>query len=161
MSSKREHDAYGMAAGALTAVLHTALTGQRPTLLDVIAAGVGGGIGGLVGSRVPDVIEPATSSWHRSTAHSVAATGAVAYAGVAHVAPLAARLHGAADAAPDPLSRALARVGPLSVAGLFHSWKRGLRLFGVKSSHQPLFVISLFGLLSRCGYFNMLAAFAI
>jgi hypothetical protein len=117
MSSKREHDAYGIAAGALAAVLHRALTGKKLTLVDVIAAGVGGGIGGLVGSCVPDVIEPATSSWHRSTAHSVAATGAVAYAGVAHVAPLAARLHGAADAAPDPLFRALARVGAGAVVG--------------------------------------------
>ena len=117
MSSKREHDAYGVAAGALAAVIHTALTGRNITLLDVVAAGVGGGLGGLAGSCMPDLIEPATSSWHRSTAHSAVATGAVAYAGVAHVARLAGQLHGAADLAQEGLSRVLARLSAGAVVG--------------------------------------------
>src|SRR5262245_29269949 len=31
---------------------------------------VGGGVGGYIGGRLPDVLEPATSSWHRDFCHS-------------------------------------------------------------------------------------------
>jgi hypothetical protein len=37
----------------------------------------GGALGGLVGGMLPDVLEPAVSSWHRGPAHSYAAGGGV------------------------------------------------------------------------------------
>lgn len=38
---------------------------------------IGGAIGGYVGGKLPDWIEPAVSPWHRSTAHSGAVGGGV------------------------------------------------------------------------------------
>src|SRR5260370_38458797 len=43
--------------------------GNEPPHQRVVEA-VGGGVGGLVGSLLPDLLEPAISSWHRSVAHS-------------------------------------------------------------------------------------------
>jgi membrane-bound metal-dependent hydrolase YbcI (DUF457 family) len=34
---------------------------------------LGGAVGGAVGGALPDILEPAIHSWHRSTAHSLAA----------------------------------------------------------------------------------------
>jgi membrane-bound metal-dependent hydrolase YbcI (DUF457 family) len=31
---------------------------------------IGGGVGGYIGGRLPDVLEPPTSSWHRDLCHS-------------------------------------------------------------------------------------------
>lgn len=118
MSSSKEHDAYGAFAGGLVAVLHAAMTGQNLTVLDLVAAGLGGALGGQVGSRIPDGLEPPTSSWHRSTAHSVAASGGVAYAGAQYGGPVAARMHAAADVASDQPSRFLARFAAGAVVGV-------------------------------------------
>jgi len=37
----------------------------------------GGALGGYVGGLLPDVLEPAISSWHRDVAHSCAAGGGI------------------------------------------------------------------------------------
>jgi hypothetical protein len=37
----------------------------------------GGAVGGWPGSKLPDIFEPAISSWHRSTFHSLTAGGAI------------------------------------------------------------------------------------
>jgi membrane-bound metal-dependent hydrolase YbcI (DUF457 family) len=36
---------------------------------------IGGALGGSLGARLPDYLEPATSSWHRGPAHSWVAIG--------------------------------------------------------------------------------------
>jgi hypothetical protein len=117
MSSLKEHDEFGAATGAVVAILHAALSQRDLSFWDFVAAGLGGAVRGQVGSRIPDGLEPPTSSWHRSTAHSVAASGAVAYAGVRSVAPLAARMHANAKSAQDQLSRLLARFAAGAVVG--------------------------------------------
>jgi membrane-bound metal-dependent hydrolase YbcI (DUF457 family) len=42
---------------------------------------LGGAIGGALGAQIPDLLEPALHSWHRSTAHSFAAGASIAAAG--------------------------------------------------------------------------------
>lgn len=110
MSSLAEHDAHGVALGVLAGVLDAlASSTRRLSLAELIAAGVGGAMGGKVGSRIPDTLEPATSSWHRSTAHSLAATSCVAYAGLTRTRTFSSRLHQTADTATDDAEQLLAR----------------------------------------------------
>lgn len=65
------HTFVGAGAGLFTA-LYRART-QEP--LHQLAEGVGGGLAGCLGGKLPDIIEPPTSSWHRGPFHSVAALG--------------------------------------------------------------------------------------
>lgn len=98
MSCRKEHDAYGGVAGVV-ATLAFALT--RPTRVepvDLAAQLVGGYLSGRhLGSPLPDVFEPATSSHHRSTMHSVAVTGLVAYGGATQVVEVAETLRRSAE----------------------------------------------------------------
>jgi hypothetical protein len=66
MPCERTHREVGTLAGALAA-LHNA-NAQAPG--DQLLELVGGGLGGRLGGCMPDVLEPAISSWHRGTAHS-------------------------------------------------------------------------------------------
>jgi hypothetical protein len=67
MANGRTHLKAGITTGVATA-LYTArdLTGWA-----FVTEVVGGGAGGAVGGLLPDLIEPAIHSWHRSTAHSL------------------------------------------------------------------------------------------
>ena len=78
MANLAEHDALGVLAGCTFALLLAAKGSQQGDALDVLFEAMGGAVGGKLGSRLPDVLEPPTSSWHRSTAHSLVATGTVA-----------------------------------------------------------------------------------
>jgi len=64
-----------------TAFVHAAQTIVfalcSPVLSTVWLKRQAAGLGGVYGGRLPDVLEPATSSWHRSLAHSGAAGGAI------------------------------------------------------------------------------------
>ncbi|MGH9515394.1 MAG: hypothetical protein ACRD3P_06915 [Terriglobales bacterium] len=53
---------------------------------NLIAEMIGGTVGGKGGGLLPDILEPAISSWHRETAHC--ATTAVAVAGAARTVVL-------------------------------------------------------------------------
>jgi hypothetical protein len=50
---------------------------SRQTGAAFIGEIVGGGVGGAAGGLLPDLIEPAIHSWHRSTAHGAAAATAL------------------------------------------------------------------------------------
>jgi len=71
MASRRAHVAVGIPSGVVAGVY--AARQQKHDWL--ITESVGGGMGGYVGALLPDVLEPAVSSWHRSTCHSWAAVG--------------------------------------------------------------------------------------
>lgn len=81
----------------------------------------GGGAGGFVGGWVPDLLEPAVSSWHRSICHSVAAGGVVLSLGqklveLGQACRENAAMCGAIPLVPDPQTGVLvpARIDPLS-----------------------------------------------
>lgn len=76
MPGYETHKAVGSAVG----MMYSAYEAKDQTPLNLIAEVIGGTLGGKAGGVLPDVIEPAISSWHRSTAHSATAAGAVAYA---------------------------------------------------------------------------------
>lgn len=67
LPGRRVHTSVGAVVGGLTAAARTPV---RPPAIP-IAEMVGGAIGGYWGGRLPDLIEPATSPWHRGPAHSV------------------------------------------------------------------------------------------
>lgn len=95
MSNLAEHDEVGTLMGGLVALVLAARASQPGEGLDVLVQTLGGLVGGKLGSRLPDVIEPPTSSWHRSTAHSLAVTTAVGTVGVAKCDALAQQLRSA------------------------------------------------------------------
>jgi len=83
MSSRDMHVLFGTIAGAAVA----GLVAHDQQLHHVVIEVMGGALGGWVGAQVPDWVEPAIHSYHRSTFHSVAtATASVG----------AARRHGGA-----------------------------------------------------------------
>lgn len=73
MADRKTHRRAGRVSGAVYAA-HRAKSQNGGNL--VIEA-AGGALGGDVGALVADFLEPGVSSWHRGTAHSCAAGGAI------------------------------------------------------------------------------------
>jgi hypothetical protein len=73
MANRRTHRRVGRIAGAV----YAANRAKSQTVGQCITESVGGVLGGDIGALVADWLEPATSSWHRGTAHSCAAGGVV------------------------------------------------------------------------------------
>jgi hypothetical protein len=73
MANRTTHRRVGRAAGAVYAA-HRA---KDQKVGHFITESIGGVIGGDIGALAADWLEPAVSSWHRGTAHSCAAGGAV------------------------------------------------------------------------------------
>ncbi|NRD45958.1 metal-dependent hydrolase [Corallococcus exiguus] len=95
MSSRKTHDFVGgLSGGAYAAVRIPA--GQAP--LNNIAEILGGIVGGLAGSHLPDVIEPAIHSHHRSTFHSITVAGGVGTLGLSKATDIAQWCRTQADA---------------------------------------------------------------
>lgn len=69
MADGKTHDQFGGALGALLALLRS--NAEKDAPMAVVMRMLGGYLGGRVGAKIPDWLEPAVSSWHRSTAHSV------------------------------------------------------------------------------------------
>jgi hypothetical protein len=76
MPGYETHKYVGMAAG----MGYSAFQAKEQTPLNLVAEMVGGSVAGSVGGRLPDIIEPGTSSWHRSVAHSGTAAAALTVA---------------------------------------------------------------------------------
>lgn len=75
MPNRPVHDAVGLVAGGSFAF---ATSAGEPSLHRVIET-IAGSFGGLVGSRMPDLLEPASlGPNHRQVAHSVVALGGLA-----------------------------------------------------------------------------------
>lgn len=75
MPSRQTHVKIGVLGGCAFAAYRSCEQDLPNMLLETI----GGGFGGYVGSRLPDIIEPALWPGHRQFAHSVAAGSSVAY----------------------------------------------------------------------------------
>lgn len=73
MPDSATHKVVGTAAGALFANYRAKEQTPENSILEV----VGGALGGYVGGALPDILEPAISSWHRGVAHSYASGAAV------------------------------------------------------------------------------------
>lgn len=71
MARRRTHIAAGMVSGAVMA----AYAGRREVGPHRVIEVVGGALGGALGAVVPDLLEPAINSWHRSLAHSYITAG--------------------------------------------------------------------------------------
>jgi hypothetical protein len=70
MPCRKAHSSAGLFAGAG----YSAFQAKEQGPLGLCAETVGGALGGYLGGQLPDVLEPAIHSWHRSIAHS-GATG--------------------------------------------------------------------------------------
>ena len=73
MPNSKTHKYVSITAGLGSA----AFSAKEQSGTDFLIEVIGGGIGGWLTGNLPDVLEPATSSYHRSTAHSVSVSGAI------------------------------------------------------------------------------------
>jgi len=73
MPDGKTHKMIGAGAGAVYAGYRAKGQSDRDWWVEVF----GGAVGGYVGGQLPDALEPATSPWHRDTAHSCAAGGSI------------------------------------------------------------------------------------
>ncbi len=64
-------------AGAVSGALYAGYRAKNQAPMGLFVETLGGAVGGMIGGALPDVLEPAVSSWHRSTAHSCAAGGVI------------------------------------------------------------------------------------
>jgi membrane-bound metal-dependent hydrolase YbcI (DUF457 family) len=67
MADGKTHVIWGTGAGVVTAF---ATATRQDTVLDSMLLALAGGGGGALGSRIPDIFEPALHSHHRDIAHS-------------------------------------------------------------------------------------------
>jgi uncharacterized membrane protein YeaQ/YmgE (transglycosylase-associated protein family) len=82
VANRKTHVSAGIVCGA-AAALYMAREQQGGAFVGEV---LGGSLGGFVGALLPDKFEPPIHSWHRSTAHSVAAAGAIASTAMQSVA---------------------------------------------------------------------------
>jgi membrane-bound metal-dependent hydrolase YbcI (DUF457 family) len=75
MADRRTHIVGGVATG----VGYSAFQAKEQSTPNLVTEMVGGAAGGYVGALLPDFLEPALSSWHRSAAHSCTAGAAIVY----------------------------------------------------------------------------------
>jgi hypothetical protein len=73
MSDGKTHRLVGAGTGAVFAGFRAKEQKDHHWLAEV----AGGALGGYVGGLLPDVLEPAISSWHRDVAHSYTAGGGI------------------------------------------------------------------------------------
>lgn len=93
MSDGRFHRKVGTAVGAGAAAYCAREQSTGHALIEI----VGGAIGGNLGARMPDVIDPPTSPRHRSIGHGVVPVGAAGSAALSSLANMQAELRAEAD----------------------------------------------------------------
>jgi hypothetical protein len=64
-------------AGALSGAMYAGYRARNQAPIDQLVETLAGAVGGSIAGVLPDVLEPAVSSWHRSTGHSCAAGVAI------------------------------------------------------------------------------------
>src|SRR5262245_16853789 len=74
MPRRQAHQVISAVVGAVFALAEAKSAGVEDPFLEVVA----GALSGWLIGALPDVLEPATSSWHRAGAHSLATGGLVA-----------------------------------------------------------------------------------
>ena len=136
MSCRDEHDTCGVIAGLAAACVNALADGRAPTVGELC----GGGLAGLVGSRIPDWLEPPSSPRHRGPWHSVTFSGV----GSAVVVPKAVALQRAAfaraetRASDDPAEAFLLNVLGGAATGLVAGHLSHLVLDGGTPAGLPL-----------------------
>jgi hypothetical protein len=73
MSDGKTHRLVGAGTGAVFAGFRAKQQKNHHWWAEV----AGGALGGYIGGQLPDLLEPAISSWHRDVAHSCTAGGAI------------------------------------------------------------------------------------
>src|SRR5262245_40660008 len=108
MPNGKVHKIIGTGAGVATSLC---FTNGQPGWDRTIQA-VGAGLGGYVGAKLPDIIEPATSPRHRQFAHSAVCNESIAAVGYANVETfhqnvqsLAERIRQEITASQDPVTK--------------------------------------------------------
>jgi|SRR5690606_15533525 len=133
MSNRREHDMAGAFVGGLSVLASAMAAGRSPSVGEVL----GGVLSGVVTSRLPDVLEPATHSGHRRVAHSTVAPGATGWAAKrlhrTHVA-----LATAAEREADPVRRFLAQMAGGATVGAAGGYASHLMLDATTPKGLPL-----------------------
>jgi inner membrane protein len=114
MSSRATHDAIGFGIGALAVFVSARTQGREPTIWEI----VGGGLGGLGGSRGPDLLEPAIHPHHRQFAHSAAVLAAGSSVVFGRAMVLQHELARSAAHEADPLLCVLKQLGSGVAVGL-------------------------------------------
>jgi len=74
MPNRQVHVKVGVFSGCGLAAYRS----REQDLLKMFLETIGGGFGGYIGSKLPDIIEPASWPGHRQFAHSVTAGGSIA-----------------------------------------------------------------------------------
>lgn len=117
----KTHRIVGAVAGVGTTIACRHFERRDLRLFEVVGAGFGGVLGGML----PDVLEPATSSYHRQFAHSAAATGGLICAAAKTLGNVRNRLDAKADelyaraqASDNWLERILLYLGSFLLDGL-------------------------------------------
>ena len=133
MSSRSDHDMAGALVGGLSVFASAMAAGPSPSVGEVL----GGVLSGVVTSRLPDVLEPATHPGHRRVAHSTVVLGATGWAATrlhkTHVA-----LAAAADSETDPLRKFLAQVAGGATVGAAGGYASHLMLDATTPMGLPL-----------------------
>ncbi|WP_160174452.1 metal-dependent hydrolase [Archangium violaceum] len=118
MSNRKAHSTVGAVVGSINAA-RCLPAGQAS--IHNIAEVLGGALGGVVGSRLPDIIEPAIHSHHRSFAHSVTVASGVATKGMSISADMASWCRDQAEMFRQRAVEHSARPDGSALAQLFYS----------------------------------------
>ena len=149
MANGKVHKRAGALVGALTAASYARDQAPAAFLLETLG-GIGGGV---VGAKLPDVVDPPTSGRHRSIGHGIAPTSAVAvhYAKALPAAQNwlraeALRQQGVADSCDGlqyfwhALLAVLCSLGAGAIAGLLGGYVSHLALDAVTPMGLPAFI---------------------
>jgi hypothetical protein len=98
MANSKVHRQVGKVSGVVAAV---ARARNGDSALDVLTFGLGGYIGGALGARLPDIIEPAVHSQLRHVAHSLATATAIAASAIESIERVESYAQMRAQAAAD------------------------------------------------------------
>ena len=93
MANARTHQVVGVISGLGVTALCRIREEKNVRLGELLGAGFGGAVGGAL----PDLIEPATSSYHRQFAHSGVAAGGIVFTALKGLPALRAKLDAKAD----------------------------------------------------------------
>lgn len=89
----RVHKAVGAGVGVASTFVWRAIE-HKPLRLAEVA---GGAFGGILGASLPDILEPATSSYHRGFAHSATMSSGIVYGAIKGLGEIRTTLDAQAD----------------------------------------------------------------
>jgi membrane-bound metal-dependent hydrolase YbcI (DUF457 family) len=113
------HKAVGAGVGIAAVAVFRSIEKSKPLGILELA---GGAVGGMIGASLPDILEPATSSYHRGPAHSMAFSSGIVYGAIKGLGEIrasldkkAAELQYKSEKADDWLMSLLYQIGAWAV----------------------------------------------